>query len=164
MPIGEALAYAERCRGKGRLMEAEALCRKVLEARPNLPEAEHLLGVIAHQAGKLGEAIVHVERATKLAPRNVLFHANLGEMYRQAGRLKLAVEEGRRAAAIDPNMPAAWSNLGAALFELKEFSPLASIVPSACQKSDPSSGQWRAPSPERPGRDYPVTVGGIISL
>src|ERR1051326_9632842 len=68
LPLGEALAYAERCRTEGRLMEAEAVCRQVLGAQPNLPEAAHLLGVIAHQNGKLGEAIEHAQRAAKLAP------------------------------------------------------------------------------------------------
>ncbi len=121
MPIGEALVYADRCRGEGRLMEAEAVCRQILQARPDLPEAEHLLGVIAHQNGKLGEAIEHVQHASKLAPRVALFHANLGEMYRLAGRPKLAVEEARRAIAIEPNMPAALSNLGVALYELKDY-------------------------------------------
>jgi tetratricopeptide (TPR) repeat protein len=121
MPIGEALVYVERCRCEGRLLEAEAVCRQVLEARPNVPEAEHLLGVIAHQNGKLGEAIEHVQRATMLAPKVALFRANLGEMYRVAGRPKLAVDEARRALAIEPNMPAALSNLGVALYELKEY-------------------------------------------
>jgi tetratricopeptide (TPR) repeat protein len=120
-PIGEALAYAERCRREGRLMEAEAVCRQALEARPDLAEAAHLLGVVAHQRGQLGEAIEHLQRATRLAPRNALFHANLGEMCRQAGRLKLAIETGRRAVAIDPNLAVAWSNLGAALFEIKDY-------------------------------------------
>src|SRR5437016_4855529 len=46
MPLGEALAHAERCRSDGRLMEAEAVCRRVLEAQPNLPEASHVLGLI----------------------------------------------------------------------------------------------------------------------
>src|SRR5436305_14224915 len=92
MPIGEALAYAERCRGECRLVEADAVCRQILEAQPNVPEAEHLLGLIAHQNGKLGEAIAHVQRAIKLAPRVALFHANLGEMYRLAGRAKPAAE------------------------------------------------------------------------
>jgi len=44
MPIGEALQYADRCRNDGQLMEAEAACRQILRAQPNLPEAEHLLG------------------------------------------------------------------------------------------------------------------------
>lgn len=121
MQLNEALAYAERCRMEGRLMEAEAVCHRMLEAHPNLAEAEHLLGLTLHQSGKLGEAIEHVARAAKFAPQNALFHANLGEMYRLAGRPKLAVEEGRRAVAIDPAMAVAWSNIGAAFFELKEF-------------------------------------------
>ncbi|MDR3464788.1 MAG: tetratricopeptide repeat protein [Xanthobacteraceae bacterium] len=121
MPIGEALMMADRYRGEGRLLEAEALCRQVLEAQPNLPEAAHLLGVIAHQSGRLPEAIEQVRRAVKLAPRVALFHANLGEMLRIAGRPRLAVEEGRRALEIDPAMPVALSNLGVALYELKQY-------------------------------------------
>ena len=121
MPLGEALMYAERCRNEGQLMQAEAVCRQILQAQPNIPEAEHLLGVIAHQNGKLGEAIEHVQRAAKLAPQVALFHANLGEMLRLAGRPRLAVEAARRAIAIEPKMAMAQSNLGVALFELKEF-------------------------------------------
>ena len=121
MPLGEALQYADRCRNEGRPMEAEAVCRQILQAQPNTPEAEHLLGVIAHQSGKLAEAIQHVQRATDLAPQIALFRANLGEMLRLAGRPKLAAEEARRALAIEPDMPAALSNLGVALYELKDY-------------------------------------------
>ena len=121
MPLGEALVYAERCRNEGKLTEADAVCRQILQARPNVAEAEHLLGVIAHQAGKLAEAIEHVKRAAKLAPQVALFHANLGEMLRLAGRPKLAAEAARAALEIDPKMPAALSNLGVALYELKDY-------------------------------------------
>jgi tetratricopeptide (TPR) repeat protein len=125
MPIGEALVYAERCRGGGRLVEAEAVCREILKAQPNVPEAEHLLGVIAHQNGRLSEAIAHVQRPIKLAPEVALFHANLGEMYRLAGRPKLAAEQARRALEIEPAMPAALSNLGVALYELRDYAEAA---------------------------------------
>ncbi len=113
--------YAERCRSEGRLLEAEAVCRRVLESQPNTPEAEHLLGVIAHQNGKLGEAIEHVQRALKRAPHVALFHANLGEMLRLAGQPRLAAASARRALEVDPQMPAALSNLGVALYELKDY-------------------------------------------
>jgi tetratricopeptide (TPR) repeat protein len=121
LPLGEALMHAERCRNEGRLMEAEAVCRQILQAQPNVPEAEHLLGVICHQNGKLGDAIEHVKRAAKLAPRVALFHANLGEMLRLAGRPKLAADAARAAIEIEPTMPAALSNLGVALYELKDY-------------------------------------------
>ena len=121
MPLHEALAYAERCRGEGRLAEADTVCHRVLEARPNTAEAVHMLGLIAHQNGKLAEAIKYVQHATELAPRVALFHANLGEMLRLAGRPRIAVEAARRALAVEPNMPAALSNLGVALYELKDY-------------------------------------------
>jgi len=121
LPLGEALKHAERCRSEGRLTEAEAVCRQILQAQPDVAEAEHLLGVICHQNGKLGDAIDHVKRAAKLAPNVALFHANLGEMLRLAGRPKLAVDEARAALEIEPTMPTALSNLGVALYELKAF-------------------------------------------
>jgi tetratricopeptide (TPR) repeat protein len=121
LPLGEALVYAERCRNDGRLVEAEAVCCQILQTQPNVAEAEHLLGVICHQNGKLGDAIEHVKRAAKLAPRVALFHANLGEMLRLAGRPKLAADAARAALEIEPTMPAALSNLGVALYELKDY-------------------------------------------
>jgi tetratricopeptide (TPR) repeat protein len=121
MPLGEALIYAERCRSEGQLMQAEAVCRQILQAQPNVPEAEHLLGVIAHQNGKLGEAIEHVQRAAKLAPQVALFHANLGEMLRLAGRPNRAAAAAKCALEIEPTNTAALSNLGVALYELKDY-------------------------------------------
>jgi tetratricopeptide (TPR) repeat protein len=121
LSLSEALALADRYRSEGRLLEADALCRRILKAQPNLPEAEHLLGLIAHQGGKLGEAIEHVRRATQLAPFVALFHANLGEMLRVAGRPRFAAESARRALAIEPKMAMALSNLGVALFEMRNY-------------------------------------------
>jgi tetratricopeptide (TPR) repeat protein len=121
MPLGEKLLYAERCRNEGRLLEAEAVCRQILQTQPNVPEAEHLLGLVAHQSGKLAEAIEHLQRATRLAPHVALFHANLGEMLRLAGRPRLAADAARRALDIEPKMPAALSNLGVARYELKDY-------------------------------------------
>ncbi len=121
VPLGDVLMNAERCRADGRVTEAEVLCGRVLEMRPHWPEAKHLMGLIAYQNGKLGEAIEHIERAVGLAPDAALFQANLAEMYRLAGRPKLAVDAARRALTIEPQMPAALGNLGAALFELKDY-------------------------------------------
>jgi tetratricopeptide (TPR) repeat protein len=121
MPVGEALALAERHRSAGRLDEAAALCRKILAAAPNEPNAEHVLGLVAHQAGRLGEAIEHIRRAVALAPDMPLYHANLGEMCRLAGRIEDAVIEGRRAVDLKPDYPEALSNLGVALYEQKKY-------------------------------------------
>jgi tetratricopeptide (TPR) repeat protein len=121
MPLAEALALAEQHYGAGRLVEAQALCDSILAAQPNDATAVHLLGLIAHQAGKLGEAIEHLRRAVTLAPGVPQFHANLGEMCRLDGHTEEAVREGRRAVELKPDYPEALSNLGVALYERKDY-------------------------------------------
>ncbi len=111
IPFGKALTLADRARRESRLEEAEALCRGALEAQPNSYEAEQLLGLIAHQGGKLDEAIDHFHRTVNLAPQIALHHANLGEMYRLAGRLDEAAASSLQALALDPEFPEPLNNL-----------------------------------------------------
>jgi tetratricopeptide (TPR) repeat protein len=119
--LGEVLLHADRCRNEGRLIEAEAVCRQILRQQPNLAEAEHMLGLIAHQSGKLGEAIEHVSRAIAIDPNVAHYHANLGEICRLAGRVDEAIAAGRRALEINSDYPGAVNNLGIALFDQGKF-------------------------------------------
>jgi hypothetical protein len=73
MSINDALVHVERCRAENRLIEAEAVCRRILEAQPDLAIAEHLLGLIAHQNGRLGDAIVTSRRQSGWHPRSRSF-------------------------------------------------------------------------------------------
>jgi tetratricopeptide (TPR) repeat protein len=125
IPIADALVAAEQHRCGGRLAEAAAECWGILDAQPSEPNATHLLGLIAHQSGKLGEAVEHLRRAVALAPDVPLFQANLGEMCRLAGRIDDAVKHGRRAVQLKPDYPEALSNLGAALYERKDYADAA---------------------------------------
>jgi len=79
------------------------------------------MGIVAHQSGKLPEAIEHIRRAIALAPDVALYHANLGEMCRLAGRTDDAIAHGRRAFELDPGNAGAYSNVGIALFEQSKF-------------------------------------------
>ena len=62
----------------GRLREAETLCRQILEANPDHPDALHLRGVLALQAGHGDEAIRFIERSVELNPNNADALNNLG--------------------------------------------------------------------------------------
>ncbi len=121
IPSADALALAERLRAAGQLTEVEALCRQVLAAQPDEPEAFHLLGLIAYQSGRLGEAIDRITRAVALAPGVPLFRVNLGEMCRLAGRTDEAIAHARRALELKAANPGALNNLGIALYEKQEY-------------------------------------------
>ena len=60
-------------------------------------DALHLLGLIAHQAGRHEVAVEYIERAIALKEDAVPFHNNLGEVYRALHRISKAVACYRRA-------------------------------------------------------------------
>jgi len=99
----------------GRLPEAEALYRQILQAHPDHSDALHLLGVIAHQAGKHDVAVEHITRAIALNPADAEYHNNIGEAYRAMGKCEEAVAHYRQALALKPGYAEAYYNLGIVL-------------------------------------------------
>ncbi|MFY7962547.1 MAG: tetratricopeptide repeat protein, partial [Elsteraceae bacterium] len=71
-----ALAQGLEHHRAGRLAEAEALYRSILEAFPQHAESLHLLGVIALQAGQPAAAVDLIGRAmaTGAVSVDMLFH------------------------------------------------------------------------------------------
>jgi predicted O-linked N-acetylglucosamine transferase (SPINDLY family) len=119
--LADALALAEQHWNGGRLADAKALCDGILRERPDQARAIHLLGLVAYQSGKLGEAIDWLGRAVALAPTVPLYHVNLGEMYRLAGRTEEAIAHLRRALELSPANPNVLNNLGIAHYDRQEF-------------------------------------------
>ena len=141
LPIADLLGLAEQHRVSGRFSEAESICRRVLAIAPDSAEALHILGLIAHQTGHLGDAIERVRQAAEAVPDEPLYHANLGEMYRLAGRIPEAIAEGRKAVALKPDYPEALSNLGAALYDSMDYAEAA-----ACQRHATEANPAFAPA------------------
>lgn len=69
-----SLADAWRHYQDGRLPPAEALCRELLEAEPDNPDANHLLGLIAHKAGHFAAAADLVGRAVAVWRSSLVRH------------------------------------------------------------------------------------------
>ncbi|MBZ0104340.1 MAG: tetratricopeptide repeat protein [Sulfuricella denitrificans] len=74
------LNEARQFLSKGGLPQAEMLCRKLLGAQPDHPDALHLLGQIAHRVGKNEEARKLVEQAVLLRPGNMTFRLELANI------------------------------------------------------------------------------------
>lgn len=121
LSLDQAMSLASQLQGQGQLSDAEALLRQILQVQPNHAHALHLLGVIAHQAGRPELAIELIEKAIQRNDKEALFHANLGEMYRQQGALDRAIQHGKKAVALDAMLATAHSNLGIAYYDGKEY-------------------------------------------
>src|SRR5580693_1851569 len=97
MTIPQAFDLALQRHRAGRLADAEALYRQILAAQPNHADALHLLGLIAHHAGRDDVAADLIGRAIALNPANSAAHCNLGEAFRANGRFEEASAAYRRA-------------------------------------------------------------------
>src|SRR5438105_4073378 len=98
--ITDQMAVAVQHHQAGRLQAAEQIYRQVLALDPNHAEAQHLLGVIAHQTGRHEVAIELIEAAIRLHGTKVDYHSNLGEAYRALGKYPEAVACYQRALQI----------------------------------------------------------------
>jgi Flp pilus assembly protein TadD len=102
----------------GRLVEAEQGYRRILAADPRQPDALHMLGVLAYQAGQQNAAVELIGRAIALHGSNASYHANLGLALQEMGELEPAAAAFRQAIGLKPNAAAAHNNLGIVLTAL----------------------------------------------
>lgn len=102
----------------GRLDQAEALFRRVAEADPGHPEAQHRLGVIAHVKGRWSEAVDRIGAAIGLSGGSAGLHYNLALALHELDRYDEAAEACRAALRLKPDFLPALYTLGLALKDL----------------------------------------------
>ena len=129
--VARLFADALRMHRAGRLNEALALYRRVLERDPHHADSMHRLGEIAHSVGGHDLAVEMIEKAIAVVPQAARFHATLGAALAAQGKLDEAVAAYRRAVGIDPSVAATYGNLGAALRDLGQFEESA----AACRRA-----------------------------
>lgn len=99
----------------GRLAEAEAIYRTILAARPDHPDALHMLGLLAFQCGQAEAAVELIGRAVEIKSGDPFSWNNLGAACRAMGKLDVAGDCFRRAAQLKPDYAEAHGNLGGVL-------------------------------------------------
>ena len=105
----------------GRLEEAEAGYRKILQANPRHADANHFLGLIAHQFEHFEAAAELINIAIKETPGVAAFHFNLGLALQRLELWDKASEAFRKALKINPDHSEALSNLGQVLHKLEKL-------------------------------------------
>ncbi|MDH3584513.1 MAG: tetratricopeptide repeat protein [Phycisphaerae bacterium] len=104
LDITESLDVGRAHQRKGRLAEATAVYREVLEREPNNGYALHLLGLIALQQGNKPEGIRLIREAIQHEALNAHFHLNLGKALHESGQLPEAARCYQRAAQLNPRL------------------------------------------------------------
>jgi tetratricopeptide (TPR) repeat protein len=113
--LGNALA------NRGRIDEAMAQYRKVLEIKPDHAEAHYNLGNALAKGGRFDEAMAQYRKALEIKPDHAEAHNNLGTAFVRLGRFDEAMAQYRKALEIKPNYAEAHYNLGTAFAGLGRF-------------------------------------------
>ncbi|HWY88892.1 MAG TPA: tetratricopeptide repeat protein [Gemmataceae bacterium] len=111
----EMLDLAVRFLQSGDPQQAEALCRRILQADPAHTGALQTLGLIARQTGNLQAAAALMRRAIDLNPAEYGSHFNLGLVLKEQGLVAEAEACFRQAVRLNPRFADGFNNLGLTL-------------------------------------------------
>ncbi len=111
LTIAQALEIAVQHQRAGRLLEAEQLCREILQVDHRHVGATHLLGVIALQVGRNDLAVEYISQTLRLGPDLAEAHCNLGMALARLEKLAEAVACYQQALRLKPDFAEANNNL-----------------------------------------------------
>lgn len=83
--FGEALLRTGITPGQPEFAEAQSALERSVAARPNDPASQIALGEIYLQAGRLEDAIAHLDKARQMKPNQPAVYANLAKAYQRHG-------------------------------------------------------------------------------
>jgi protein O-GlcNAc transferase len=111
----EMFRHAVTYHNAGQLKKAEAVCQEILAEDPRHTNANHMLGVMEHRAGRSAHGAELIARATRANPNVAQYHSDLGAALRSDGRAGEAIASFRAAISLKPDFAPAHGNLGNAL-------------------------------------------------
>ena len=114
----EAFQTALAHQRAGRIVEAEALCQRILEVVPKHPMVLHFLGVIAIQSGRFDAAVELIGKALAIAPDDAEARFNLAVAFNALGRREDAIAQYRHVVQLIPAHADAHYNMATLLHAL----------------------------------------------
>ncbi len=117
----ERLRQGHALQLQGKLAEAGALYREVLEADPRNAPALHLMGVLVMQSGQIAPGLDLIRQALAILPGFAPAHDNLGKGLEQLGQHEEALASFGRVIALAPGHAEGYGNRGRVLERLGRF-------------------------------------------
>jgi tetratricopeptide (TPR) repeat protein len=121
LSLSQALSRAISAYNAGKLVEAEQLCQQLINAKPDLFDALHLLAAVQSRLGKKDMALASFGRALKVRPDSAEAFSNRGLTLHALKRLEEALASYDRALKVRPDFAEAHFNRGGTLRELQRF-------------------------------------------
>lgn len=121
MDPDQQLAAALSHHQAGRLDEAAAIYRALLEAQPHHPDALHLLGLVEYRRGHANEAVRLIEQAIALRPQVANFRLSLADALHVQGQYAAAEQACRAAIRLEQHNAEAHNHLGVMLKAQNRF-------------------------------------------
>ena len=114
-PLSKTLAVAAEHQKAGRLKEAKALYREILEANPENVDALRMMGMLALSESQVDKAERFLRRAVSNAPDFVGAIVDLGQALKDQNRFEEAIASFRRVIELEPANVKAHFLLGSTL-------------------------------------------------
>jgi Tfp pilus assembly protein PilF len=131
MPLEHKLQTALAKHRSGDVAAAASIYRAILAEMPEQPDALHMLGIIAQQAGNSELALKLIEAALAKNPSFAQAWHNRCLVLRKLGRPDEALQSAREATALDPTLAEAWDMAGSILREKRQFAEASSCLERA---------------------------------
>jgi tetratricopeptide (TPR) repeat protein len=121
LTLSQALSRAFSAYNMGKLVEAEQLCQQIINVKPDLFEALHLLAIVQSGLGKKDTALASYDRALTIRPDYAEALCNRGNALYELKRFEEALASYDRALTVRPDYAEALSNRGITLKRLQRL-------------------------------------------
>ena len=121
LTLSQALDRASSAYQAGQFVEAEQICQQIVDTKPDLFAALHLLAVVQSRLGKKNSALASYDRALQVRPNSAEALSNRGTTLKELKRFEEALASYDRALTLRPDFAEALFNRGNILHELKRF-------------------------------------------
>jgi RimJ/RimL family protein N-acetyltransferase/Flp pilus assembly protein TadD len=138
----QSLKLAFEMHNAGRDREAEALCRVLMQIRPQDGQLLFLLGMILHHTGRDEEAVKWLSLASRFQPRSARVFNGLGCACQKLKNHSQAAAAFERAVELAPQAADTYYNLGNSCYQLEQIERAASFFHQAVVINPRDSASW----------------------